>query len=72
MAILKGIYLKYKGFWVDPPNYFNTIVWPQYIKWNSDLLDKDKRDPTIKVLETDVQSIDQVAVTATDFLLLKK
>ncbi|KAI8883629.1 P-loop containing nucleoside triphosphate hydrolase protein [Backusella circina FSU 941] len=61
-----------QGFWVDPPNYFNTIVWPQYIKWNSDLLDKDRRDPTIKVLETDVHSIDQVAITATDFLLFKK
>jgi nicotinamide/nicotinate riboside kinase len=49
-------YVTLQGYWVDPPNYFDRIVWPQYILWNDHLLHDDTRDPTIQVLDTDSTS----------------
>lgn len=27
-----------EGYWKDPPNYFEQLVWPSYLKWNQHLL----------------------------------
>ncbi|RUP43246.1 hypothetical protein BC936DRAFT_137435 [Jimgerdemannia flammicorona] len=30
-------YVTIEGYWVDPPGYFDSIVWPEYLKWNGHL-----------------------------------
>ncbi|KAL1924673.1 uncharacterized protein VTP21DRAFT_4327 [Calcarisporiella thermophila] len=35
-------YTTLEGFWEDPPNYFDDLVWPEYVKWNSNLLEGTK------------------------------
>jgi hypothetical protein len=25
-------------FWVDPPGYFDDLVWPRYLRWNAELI----------------------------------
>jgi nicotinamide/nicotinate riboside kinase len=42
-----------QGYWVDPPGYFDQIVWPQFALWNGHLIDDARRDPSIHVLNTD-------------------
>lgn len=46
-------YVTLQGYWVDPPGYFDHIVWPQFVLWNSHLIDDNRRDPLIHVLNTD-------------------
>ncbi|KAI8082177.1 P-loop containing nucleoside triphosphate hydrolase protein [Thamnidium elegans] len=46
-------YQTLQGYWVDPPGYFDQIVYPQYLLWNGHLLDPNTRDPSIRVLSTD-------------------
>lgn len=61
----------YVGYWVDPPGYFDQIVYPQFLLWNSHLLDSDKRDPSIKVLTTDNTSSKEITSTAIHSLVQK-
>ncbi|PKY38050.1 hypothetical protein RhiirA4_281937, partial [Rhizophagus irregularis] len=35
----RSVYVTIEGFWVDPPNYFDDIVWPNYAKANKHILD---------------------------------
>ncbi|CAO3653710.1 unnamed protein product [Mucor fragilis] len=47
-----------EGYWEDPPNYFDKIVWPEY-------LNQSKHDETIDQLltiNTDESSIDEAAI----------
>jgi nicotinamide/nicotinate riboside kinase len=52
------------GYWVDPPGYFDQIVYPQYLLWNGHILDKTKRDPSIQIMTTDYTSSKVVTTTA--------
>ncbi|KAI9007447.1 P-loop containing nucleoside triphosphate hydrolase protein [Phycomyces nitens] len=47
-----------EGYWVDPPGYFDAIVWPQFVHWNKHLfVGKDHSEVDHKVVE-DVLVID--------------
>lgn len=46
-------YVTLQGYWVDPPGYFDQIVWPQFVLWNKHLIDDTIRDPLIHVYNTD-------------------
>jgi nicotinamide/nicotinate riboside kinase len=61
---------------VDPPGYFDQLVWPQYVKWNSHLFpdgNHTELNPnTIKdllVMNSDNESIEQIATAAVKALL---
>ncbi|CAG8749827.1 2862_t:CDS:1, partial [Acaulospora morrowiae] len=30
------------NYWIDPPNYFDSIVWPEYVKYYNHLLSRNK------------------------------
>jgi nicotinamide/nicotinate riboside kinase len=59
------------GYWVDPPGYFDDLVWPQYVKWNAHLfpngdakvIDHEKIKDLV-VMESDSSSIEQLATNA--------
>ena len=42
------------GFWIDPPNYFDEIVWPNHIKYHKHLYSGEKgiRIEDLNILET--------------------
>ncbi|CEP19702.1 hypothetical protein [Parasitella parasitica] len=47
-----------EGYWVDPPGYFDNIVWPEYLK-------QSKHDETIDdllTIDTDQFDIDETAL----------
>lgn len=47
-----------EGYWVDPPNYFEKIVWPEYVRLN-------QHNATVKdvlTIDTDGNSIDETAI----------
>jgi nicotinamide/nicotinate riboside kinase len=47
-----------EGYWVDPPGYFDKIVWPEYLRMN-------EHNATIKdvlIINTDENSIDETAI----------
>lgn len=47
-----------EGYWVDPPGYFDKIVWPEYLKMN-------QHNATIKsvlTINTEENSIDETAL----------
>lgn len=48
---------------MDPPGYFDQIVYPQYLLWNSHLLDPNKTDPSIQVLNTDDTPAKEMTIT---------
>ncbi|KAI8077948.1 P-loop containing nucleoside triphosphate hydrolase protein [Gilbertella persicaria] len=54
-------YVTLEGYWVDPPGYFDQLVWPQFLKWNQHILDETKRDPRILVISTDATSAQDMA-----------
>ncbi|GAB5591581.1 ribosylnicotinamide kinase [Umbelopsis nana] len=69
-------YITQEGYWVDPPGYFDQLVWPQYVKWNSHLFpdgNHTELNPnTIKdllVMNSDNESIEQIATAAVKALL---
>ncbi|KAL7317895.1 ribosylnicotinamide kinase [Mucor circinelloides] len=64
-------YVTLQGYWVDPPGYFDRIVWPQYVLWNDHLLHDETRDPTIQVLDTDDTSSKDITNTAIETLYRK-
>lgn len=46
-----------EGYWVDPPQYFEKIVWPEYLRLN-------QHNVTVKdvlMINTDENSIDETA-----------
>jgi nicotinamide/nicotinate riboside kinase len=57
-------YVTLQGYWVDPPGYFDQVVWPQFIHWNQHILDDTKRDPSITVLSTDTDSSKYITTLA--------
>ncbi|ODV60596.1 ribosylnicotinamide kinase [Ascoidea rubescens DSM 1968] len=34
-------YITSDGLWIDPPNYFDDLVWPSYIKYHKHLFEND-------------------------------
>ncbi|KAI8639024.1 P-loop containing nucleoside triphosphate hydrolase protein [Parasitella parasitica] len=64
-------YVTLQGYWVDPPGYFDRIVWPQYILWNDHLLHDETRDPTIQVLDTGDAVSKDITNVAVEFLYHK-
>ncbi|KAF7731829.1 ribosylnicotinamide kinase [Apophysomyces ossiformis] len=58
------------GYWVDPPGYFDKIVWPEYVRWNKPFVDQDnqKREETL-IIDTDKHTIVQ-AIEATTHKIL--
>lgn len=61
------------GYWQDPPGYFDAIVWPEYVKWNKHLLDKDENIhdavENVLVLDTTKESIEKSATRTVQKLL---
>ncbi|ORY92287.1 hypothetical protein BCR43DRAFT_532698 [Syncephalastrum racemosum] len=60
-----------EGYWVDPPGYFDQIVWPEYVRWNKHLFEGKGHSEIehsavagVLVLDTDKHSIEQTAITA--------
>ncbi|KAI9263316.1 P-loop containing nucleoside triphosphate hydrolase protein [Phascolomyces articulosus] len=61
-------YVTTEGYWIDPPGYFDKIVWPEYIKCNKHLfLGEDHSEieheavQGVLVLDTDKYSIEETA-----------
>jgi nicotinamide/nicotinate riboside kinase len=53
-----------EGYWVDPPGYFDKIVWPEYVRLN-------EHNATVKdvlTVDTDKNSIDETALMVADKL----
>ena len=60
--------MRCEGYWTDPPGYFNSIVWPQYIKWNKHLFQGEDQSEieheavqNVLLLDTDKLSIEKTA-----------
>jgi nicotinamide/nicotinate riboside kinase len=65
-----------KGYWVDPPGYFDQLVWPQYVKWNSHLFPDGKHKELshssiqdLLVMNSDTESIEDIATRAMKALI---
>ncbi|KAG2194189.1 P-loop containing nucleoside triphosphate hydrolase protein [Mucor mucedo] len=61
-------YKTLQGYWVDPPGYFDQIVYPQYLLWNSHLLDPKTIDPSIQILNTDNTSVKEMTTVVINSL----
>ncbi|CAO3650720.1 unnamed protein product [Cunninghamella blakesleeana] len=54
-----------EGYWVDPPNYFDYIVWPEFLKQHKHIQGPHNQhqpteyDPSITLINTDELSIPQ-------------
>lgn len=57
-------YVTLQGYWVDPPGYFDQVVWPQFVLWNGHIIDETRRDPSIVVLATDTNSSKNITTIA--------
>lgn len=57
-----------EGYWEDPPNYFDKIVWPEYEKLMA-FYNQHRGNENILVIDTDQNSIDQVALKMANKLL---
>ncbi|KAG1055489.1 hypothetical protein G6F43_002554 [Rhizopus delemar] len=53
-----------EGYWIDPPGYFDKIVWPEYLR----LCEHEKTLREILVIDTDRNSIKQMALMTADKL----
>lgn len=54
-----------EGYWVDPPGYFEKIVWPEYLRLN-------EHNATVKdvlTINTDESTIDETALKVADKLI---
>lgn len=49
-----------EGYWVDPPGYFDKIVWPEYIRLSKHNATLDD----VLTIDTDKNSIDEAALIA--------
>ncbi|RIA84253.1 P-loop containing nucleoside triphosphate hydrolase protein [Glomus cerebriforme] len=59
-------YVTLEGYWVDPPNYFDKIVWPSYVKANKHILDKiEKGEERLKNL---TRKIDDLIILESDHI----
>ena len=45
-------YVTLEGFWVDPPGYFDDIVWPGYVKSHSYLFEDGHVDGPVQTTPT--------------------
>lgn len=60
-----------EGYWVDPPGYFDSIVWPEFLKAHRHIPgphqiqngDNDSRCERLVLIDTDVLAIPQVLDT---------
>ncbi|ORX61387.1 P-loop containing nucleoside triphosphate hydrolase protein [Hesseltinella vesiculosa] len=57
-----------EGYWVDPPGYFDTIVWPEYLRAHRHLLDdqdhpKPSASSSLVVIDTDHLAIREAIQT---------
>jgi len=43
-------YVTTEGYWTDPPEYFDTIVWPYFVKYND--LEELKIQTKLQVLNS--------------------
>ncbi|KAJ2964239.1 hypothetical protein NQZ79_g800 [Umbelopsis isabellina] len=64
-------YVTQEGYWIDPPGYFDDLVWPQYVKWNAHLFPNGdakgidhEQIKDLVVMESDNSSIEQLATNA--------
>ncbi|KAI7900750.1 P-loop containing nucleoside triphosphate hydrolase protein [Cokeromyces recurvatus] len=53
-----------EGYWVDPPNYFDKIVWPEYIR----LSQHNEMISDLFTLNTDENSIEETALKVSNHL----
>ncbi|CEJ00503.1 hypothetical protein RMCBS344292_14556 [Rhizopus microsporus] len=53
-----------EGYWIDPPGYFDKIVWPEYLR----LSQHDRSVKDIVIIDTDKNSIAQTALKVADDL----
>ncbi|KAI7867315.1 uncharacterized protein EV154DRAFT_432422 [Mucor mucedo] len=54
-----------EGYWVDPPGYFEKIVWPEYLRLNEQAATVED----VLSLSTDENSIDETALKVADKLI---
>ncbi|KAG1646590.1 hypothetical protein G6F44_000674 [Rhizopus delemar] len=52
------------GYWVDPPGYFDQIVWPEYVR----LRERDHALKEVNTIDTDENSIQQMMYKVVDQL----
>ncbi|KAI9303925.1 P-loop containing nucleoside triphosphate hydrolase protein [Cunninghamella echinulata] len=65
-----------EGYWVDPPNYFDDIVWPEFLKQHQHIQGPHHEhqhlptdyDPSITLINTDELSISQSIDKVVDLL----
>ncbi|CAO3677318.1 unnamed protein product [Umbelopsis ramanniana] len=69
-------YVTQEGYWVDPPGYFDQLVWPQYEKWNSHLFpDASHNQPKqnsiheLLIMNSDTENIEELATKAMNSLI---
>lgn len=60
----RSSYTTHTGHWEDPPDYFDTIVWPSYLQYNDHILQHDESQKDFIVLDTDKLSIEEMLVRA--------
>lgn len=53
-----------EGYWIDPPGYFDKIVWPEYLR----LSQHDRSLKDIVIIDTDKNSIAQTALKVAEDL----
>lgn len=69
-------YATEEGFWVDPPGYFDKIVWPQYVSTHKHLFEDGDVDGNLKreikdsgirdIYNDNTQTIESLVFTALD------
>ncbi|KAG1471876.1 hypothetical protein G6F56_001863 [Rhizopus delemar] len=52
------------GYWIDPPGYFDKIVWPEYLRLNEH---DDTLEDVLKI-DTDKNSIRDMSLIVADRL----
>jgi nicotinamide/nicotinate riboside kinase len=72
--LARTCYLTDAGTWQDPPNYFENVVWPSYLKYNIHVLENlDSEGSDYILLDTDNCSIeDNVLLAAKHILAILK
>ncbi|RHZ90245.1 hypothetical protein Glove_2g10 [Diversispora epigaea] len=59
-------YVTREGYWVDPPNYFNDVVWPEHVKYNSHLLRES--DELIILGQKIEENIEKIIIEILEFI----
>ena len=61
--ISRPIYVTEQGTWSDPPNYFDDVVWPNYLQYNQRVFNDDKENYVmIDTLKHSQEEMIQVAL----------